>query len=254
MDKSTDPCVDFYQYSCGGWKKSNPVPPDRTSWGRYAQLYEDNLALLRSILERAASAKQRDAVDQKIGDLYGSCMDEATVDRRAVSPIKELLDAVAGAKTMRDLVPVLAQLQMEDLNGEVLFGPGSIQDPDNSDQQIAAVDQGGLGLPDRDYYTNEDTKSKENRARYVEYVQKMFGMLGDSPAAAKANAEAVMRIEMALAKSSQTRTDRRDPYKILHKMSRTDLAALTPNFDWNSYWKALSPPPFQIVNVLSPIS
>ena len=122
-----------------------PSPAGPDILGTLRQLYEDNLALLRSILERAASAKQRDAVDQKIGDLYGSCMDEATVNRRAVSPIKELLDAVAGAKTMHDLVPVLAQLQMRILNGEVLFGPGSIQDPDNSDQQIAAVDQGGLG-------------------------------------------------------------------------------------------------------------
>jgi putative endopeptidase len=252
MDETADPCVDFYQYSCGGWKKANPVPADRTSWGRYAQLYEDNLVLLRSILEHAASAKDRDPVNQKIGDLYGSCMDEAAVNRRAAAPIKTHLEAIAAVKSMHEMAPVVARLQLEDVRSEVMFGPGSIQDPDNSDQQIAAVDQGGLGLPDRDYYTNDDAKSKENRARYVEYVQKMFGMLGDSSAAAKANAEVVMRIEMALAKASQTRTERRDPYKLMHKMSRADQAALTPNFDWDAYWKALKPPSFQIVNVLSP--
>jgi putative endopeptidase len=252
MDRSADPCVDFYQYSCGGWNKANPIPPDRTSWGRYSQLYEDNLVLLRSILERAASAKNRDAVDQKIGDYYGSCVDEAAVNRRGLTPIKPQLDAIAATKSMRDLAPVLARLQFEDLGGEIMFGPGSIQDPDNSDQQIAAVDQGGLGLPDRDYYTNDDAKSKENRERYVQYVQKIFTMLGDSPAQAKTNADTVMRIEMALAKASQTRTERRDPYKIMHKMSRAEQAALTPNFDWDAYWKALNPPPFQIVNVLSP--
>jgi endothelin-converting enzyme/putative endopeptidase len=252
MDKTADPCADFYQYSCGGWKKANPVPADRTSWGRYAQLYEDNLVLLRSILEHAASAKDRDPVNQKIGDLYGSCMDEAAVNRRAAAPIKTHLEAIAAVKSMHEMAPVVARLQLEDVRSEVMFGPGSIQDPDNSDQQIAALDQGGLGLPDRDYYTNDDAKSKENRARYVEYVQKMFGMLGDSPAAAKANAEVVMRIEMALAKASQTRTERRDPYKLMHKMSRADQAALTPTFDWDAYWKALKPPSFQIVNVLSP--
>jgi len=252
MNRSVDPCVDLYEYSCGGWRKANPIPPDRTSWGRYSQLYEDNLVLLRSILERAASDKNRDAVDQKIGDYYGSCVDEAAVNRRGLTPIKPQLDAIAAAKSMRDLAAVLGRLQFEDLGGEIMFGTGSIQDPDNSDQQIAAVDQGGLGLPDRDYYTNDDAKSKENRERYVQYVQKIFTMLGDSPAQAKTNADAVMRIEMVMAKASQTRTERRDPYKIMHKMSRAEQAALTPNFDWDAYWKALNPPPFQIVNVLSP--
>jgi endothelin-converting enzyme/putative endopeptidase len=252
MDRTIDPCADFYQYSCGGWKKANPIPPDRTSWGRYGQLYEDNLVLLRSILERAAAAKNRDSVDQKIGDYYGSCVDEATVNRRGLTPIKPQLDSIAAVKLRADLVQVVARLQLEDLGGEILFGPGSIQDPDDSDKQIAAVDQGGLGLPDRDYYTKDDAKSKENRQRYVEYVQKIFGMLGDSPAQAKTNAETVMRIEMALAKVSQTRTERRDPYKIMHKMSPADQAALTPNWDWAAYWKALNPPPVQVVNVLSP--
>jgi putative endopeptidase len=252
MDRTTDPCADFYQYSCGGWKKANPIPPDRTSWGRYGQLYEDNLVLLRSILERAATAKNRDSVDRKIGDYYGSCVDQARVNRLGLTPIRQQLDSIAAVKSGPDLVPVVAHLQMEDLGGEILFGPGSIQDPDDSDKQIAAVDQGGLGLPDRDYYTKDDAKSKENRERYVEYAQKIFGMLGDSPAQAKTNAETVMRIEMALAKASQTRTERRDPYKIMHKMSPADQAALTPNWNWDAYWKALNPPPFQVVNVLSP--
>jgi endothelin-converting enzyme/putative endopeptidase len=252
MDRTIDPCADFYQYSCGGWKKANPIPPDRTSWGRYGQLYEDNLVLLRSILERAATAKNRDSVDREIGDYYGSCVDQAMVNRLGLTPIKQQLDSIATVKSAPDLVPVVAHLQLEDLGGEILFGPGSIQDPDDSDKQIAAVDQGGLGLPDRDYYTKDDAKSKENRERYVAYAQKIFGMLGDSPAQAKSNAETVMRIEMALAKASQTRTERRDPYKIMHKMSPADQAALTPNWNWDAYWKALNPPPFQVVNVLSP--
>jgi len=252
MDKSVDPCVDFYEYSCGGWKKSNPIPPDRTSWGRYGQLYEDNLALLRSILERAAAAKDRDAVDQKIGDFYGSCVNEAAVNRLGLAPIKPQLESIGAIKSRADLAAVAAHLQFEDLGGEILFGPGSFQEPDNSDQQIAAIDQGGLGLPDRDYYTKDDAKSKENRERYVQHVEKIFTLLGDPAAQAKANAETVMRIEMALAKASQTRTERRDPYKIVHKMSPAQQAALTPNWDWTVYWKALNPPPFQVVNVLSP--
>jgi endothelin-converting enzyme/putative endopeptidase len=207
---------------------------------------------LRSILEGAAAAKDRDAVDQKIGDFYGSCVNEAVVNRLGLSPIKPQLDSIASIKSKADLAAVVAHLQFEDLGGEILFGPGSFHDPDNSDQQIAAIDQGGLGLPDRDYYTKDDAKSKENRERYVRHVEKIFALLGDSAAQAKTNAETVMRIEMALAKASQTRTERRDPYKIVHKMSPAQQAALTPNWDWTAYWKALNPPPFQVVNVLSP--
>jgi putative endopeptidase len=252
MDKAVDPCVDFFRYSCGGWKRANPIPPDRTSWGVYAKLYEDNLALLRGILEQAAVAKDRDAVTQKVGDFYGSCMNEAAVNRRGLAALQPQLDSIAGLKSTWDLAPVVGRLQLEDERNEMLFGVGSTQDPDNSEQQIADLDQGGLGLPDRDYYTKDDAKSKEIREHYVQHVQKMFVLLGNSSQAAKANAEAIMRMETALARASQTRTERRDPYKLVHKMTPAELASMAPNFDWNAYWKELKPPAFQIVNVMSP--
>jgi putative endopeptidase len=252
MDNSVDPCVDFFQYSCGGWRKANPIPPDRTSWGVYAKLYEDNLALLRGILEQAASAKERDAVTQKVGDFYRSCMNEAAVNQRGIAAIRPQLDSIAALKSTRDLAPVVGRLQLEDERGEILFGVGSAQDPDNSEQQIANIDQAGLGLPDRDYYTKDDAKSKEIREHYVQHVEKMFVLLGDSAAAAKGNAATILRLETALAKASQTRTERRDPYKLFHKMAPTQLATMAVNFDWNAYWKELQPPAFQVVNVISP--
>ncbi len=250
MDRSVDPCIDFYKYSCGGWEKNNPIPPDQTSWSVYGKLYEDNLKYLRGILEEASAAKNRDAVTQKIGDYYAACMDEATVEKLGAKPIEPDLAAIEALKSVHDVAPLAARLHLE--GNTALFGSGSQQDPDNSDAVIVAVAQDGLGLPDRDYYTKDDAKSKEIRERYLQHVQKTFELIGDSPAAARQQAVSVMRIETALAKASLTRVERRDPYKITHKMKVSDLDKLAPNFDWTAYFSASNVPPFDILNVSSP--
>jgi endothelin-converting enzyme/putative endopeptidase len=252
MDKSADPCVDFYQYSCGGWKKNNPIPGDQTGWSVYGKLHQDNLSFLRGILEQAAASKaSAGSVEQKIGDYYAACMDEAAVEKRGAAAVKPQLDAIAQLKSAHELAPLIARLQMT-LGGSLLFESGSRQDPDDSDRQIAGLNQGGLGLPDRDYYTKDDAKSKETRERYLQHVQKMFELLGDSPDAAKKNAQTVMSLETALAVASMTRVERRDPYKQKNKIKVADLEQLTPNFDWQSYFGELKLPSLAIINVVPP--
>src|SRR5208283_2503652 len=161
MDRSVDPCVDFYTYSCGGWQKKNPIPPDQTSWSVYGKLYQDNLEFLRGILEQAGpgagrdNGEQRDAVTQKIGDFYASCMDESTAEKRGMAAIQPQLDAIARLDSMHDMAALVARLPLP-FGRTILFAAGSTQDPDNSEHEIADLDQDGLGLPDRDYYTKED--------------------------------------------------------------------------------------------------
>ena len=252
MDRSIDPCVDFYHYSCGGWQKKNPIPADQTSWSVYGKLYEDNLNFLRTILEEAALAKvKRDSVNQKIGDFYAACMDEDGAEKRGLSGLQFDLNAISQLHSANDLTALIARLQLTYGRG-ILFNAGSGQDPDNSEQQIAELDQGGLGLPDRDYYTNDDAKSKEARERYVQHVQKIFELAGDNPATARANAETVMRMETELAKASLTRVARRNPYNLKHKMKVADLMQLAPAFDWAVYYRDASYPAFVIVNVDTP--
>ena len=249
MDKSTDPCTNFYQYACGGWQKNNPIPGDQVSWSVYGKLYQDNLIFLRGILEQAGAQKSgRDAVTQKIGDFYSACMDETAVEKRGLTAIKPQLDAIAQLKSVRDLAPLLARLQLS-VTGPILFGGGSRQDPDNSEQQIAGLNQSGLGLPDRDYYAKEDAKSQEIRTKYLQHVENIFALLGDAPAAAKANAETVMKMETALAKASMTRVDLRDPYKRKNKITPAALEQMAPNFNWQAYFHAIQAPSFAIVNV-----
>jgi len=250
MDRSVDPCADFYSYSCGGWQKKNPIPPDQTSWSVYGKLYEDNLGYLRGILEQAATAKDRDSVTQKVGDYYAECMDEAAVEKLGAKPMQPELDQISALKSVRGIAPMVAAMHLE--GDRTMFRSGSEQDPDNSDAMIVGVGQGGLGLPDRDYYTKDDAKSKEIRARYLQHVQRMFELLGDSPATAKKQAETVMRIETSLAKASLTRVERRDPYKVTHKMKVAELNKLAPDFDWSAYFSASQVPPFETLNVDSP--
>ena len=252
MDRSIDPCVDFYQYACGGWKKNNPIPSDQTSWSVYGKLHEDNLKFLRTILEQAARATARDTVTREIGDFYAACMDETTVNARGVAAIRPTLDAIASLGNIRALAALLARLQIDTGSRQMVFAVGSEQDPDDSEQQIAQLDQGGLGLPDRDYYTNTDAKSVETRARYVQHVQKVLELIGDSSESAKTNADAIMKIETDLARASLTRVDRRDPYKTKHKMKRAELKALAPAFDWDRYFRELGAPKFEVVNVSAP--
>ncbi len=257
MDRSVDPCVDLYQYSCGGWQKKNPIPPDQTSWAVYGKLYEDNLTFLRGMLEQAAQpGASRDAVTQKIGDFYGACMDDSAVEKRGLSPIQAELDAIAQVGSVKDLAPLVARLQLTyfhySYEAPMLFSADSVQDPDNSEQVIAEVDQGGLGMPDRDYYTKDDPKTKETRERYVQHMQKMFELAGDSADVAKRNAETVMHIETALAKASLTRVERRDPYKLVHKMKLAELIQLSPNFDWATYYRDTRYPQFEVLNVAAP--
>jgi putative endopeptidase len=257
MDKSVDPCVDLYHYSCGGWQKKNPIPPDQTSWSVYAKLYQDNLTFLRGMLEQAAQPdERRNAVTRQIGDFYAACMDDAAVEKRGLAAIQPELDAVAQIKSAKELTPLVARLQLiyfrYSYNSSMLFSSGSMQDPDDSEHVIADVDQGGLALPDRDYYTKDDAKSKETREHYLQHVQRVFELIGDDPAAARKNAETVMRLETAMAKTSLTRVERRDPHKLVHKMKVADLAQLAPNFDWLAYYHEMQYPEFAVLNVDAP--
>lgn len=252
LDKSVDPCVDFYHYACGGWKKNNPIPPDQTQWDVYSKLYQDNLNFLRGILEQAAvfSSTRNDAT-RLTGDFFASCMDEQAVDKGGLFGLQADLDAIGKLKDARELAPLLARLQLA-YGSVMMFRGGSAQDLDNAEQVIAELDQGGLGLPDRDYYTKEDDKSKEIRVRYVAHMQKVFELVGDSTETAKKNAQMILRLETLLAKASLTRVERRDPYKLKHRMNLAQLSELAPNFDWKSYYATLPYPEFKTLNVESP--
>ena len=206
-----------------------------STWSLTAKLQEENRQVLRLILEKgAAPDPHRGPIQQKIGDFYASCMDEKAVDATGAGALKDDLDRIAAVRTKGDLADYLARAHPEDIGiyfGQApLFRFGSTQDAKNSAEVIAEVDQGGLGLPDRDYYLKDDAKSQELRAMYVVHVRKMLELAGETPQAAAADAQAVIRIETALAKGSMTRVERRDPKATYHRMSRQELQALSPAF------------------------
>ena len=255
LDKTVDPCVDFYTYSCGGWMKNNPVPPDQSNWGTYGKLQDENLAQLRTILEEAANSNSgKGTVTQKIGDYYASCMDEAAIDKLGASPLSPELKRIADLPSKSAIAEYLATSQYPTaiFGGGSLFTFRSTQDFKDSTQEIAETDQGGLGLPDRDYYTKDDAKSEELRKAYVAHVQKIFELLGDKPEQASAEAATVLRIETELAKGQMTRVDRRDPKKLYHKMTVAELNKLSPLFSWNVYLDKSGLASVSSLNVVTP--
>jgi putative endopeptidase len=242
MDRAVDPCVDFYAYSCGGWMKRNPIPPDQTEWSVFEKLHDDNLKFLEQVLEVASRpGAARDAATAQIGDFHAACMDEAAVARAGAAPLREDLDAIAAIRSLDDLAAVVARLQLA-TGVSVLFDVGSNQDFKDSSQVIAVVAQGGLGLPDRDYYLATDPRSVEIRSRYVAYVGRMLRRLGDEPAAADAEARQVLALETSLARASISRVEERTPANVYHRRSRAQLQALVPKFPWDRYFAVLQPP------------
>jgi len=252
MDRSVDPCTDFYAYSCGGWIKDNPIPADHAAWSVYSRLEVENEELLWGILKEASEAgPERTPLQRTLGDYFSACMDEEAVERAGTLPLRQDLDAIEELRTLADLPRLLGPLHLSGEGNGLLFGFGADQDPKDSSQVIAFATAGGLGLPDRDYYVREDDKSREIRKAYVAHVQRMFELLGDTKSAS-AQAATVMRIETALARASLTAVERRDPYKTYHKMSVAELQALTPRFRWEDYLARVGLPNLENLNVTEP--
>ena len=255
MDRTADPCADFYTYACGGWMKNNPIPPDQSSWSTYGKLQDENLAELRSILEDAAKTNAPSgSVTQKIGDYYASCMDEPAIEKLGAKPLEVELARIGALKSKDDIADFLTTAQFP----TALYGSGPLfsfrsdQDFKDSTQVIAEADQGGLGLPDRDYYFKDDQKSQDIRKAYAAHIAKMFELLGDKQAEASTEAATVLRIETALAKGHMTRVERRDPPNLYHKMTVTDFEKLAPAVRWRNFFMKTGLGSLESLNVVAP--
>lgn len=238
LDPSVRPCDNFYQFANGNWLKNTAIPAEYSTWGSFTELAEKNNEVLKQILEEAAATKNAPAGSnvQKVGDFYATGMDSAAIEALGWKPIAGDLARIDALKDRDALQTELARLHAEGVGG--VFGFFSAIDAKNSSQVIGSISQGGLGLPDRDFYFEDDEKSRDIRAKYVEHVAAMFRLIGASDADAKARANTVMAFETRLAKASRTRVERRDPDKNYNKMTQAQLADVAGNFRWARFFKA----------------
>jgi putative endopeptidase len=251
LDKACKPCDDFYQFAMGGWMKANTIPPEYSTWGSFSRLVDKNQQNLREILDAAVKQQaQPGSNEQKIGDFYASCMDTEAIEAAGTKPIDAELRSIGQMKNGADLEAEAARLQKEGVG--VLFGFRANQDAKDSSQVVGAAWQGGLGLPEREYYLKQDDKSKQLRDAYVKHVAKMFELSGDSADAAATESHTVLGIETSLATASMKNTDLRDPHKTYHRMKMAELQAMTPDFNWESYFRLLGHPELKEINVGQP--
>jgi len=251
LDRSVDPCVDFYKFSCGGWQKNNPIPADQSGWSVYAKLGNENQQFLWGILEADAKAKDRTPVQQKVGDYFAACMNTTAIDALGMKPAQPELAHIDALKTRPELIAAISQLHHTDA-GSFFFDSGTDQDAIDSSVIIVELSAGGLGLPDRDYYVKDDAKSVKLREQYVAFVQQLLTLSGESANQAKSDAAAILRIETALAKASLTRVERRDPHATYHMMTIEELTKVAPAFDWPKYFEIQGAPGVAKVNVSQP--
>ncbi len=251
LDTTCKPCDDFHEFAMGGWMKANPIPAEYSTWGTFTQLRDNNLTAMRTILEAATKANApAGSNEQKIGDFYASCMDTAAIEAAGLKPIGSELAAIDTINDRKSLDATIAQLQREGASAVFRFSSG--QNIKDSTSVIAIASQGGLGMPDRDYYFRDDDKSKQLRADYEQHVMKMLELAGDAPDKAAAEAKAVVAIETALAKASRTRVELRDPEKNYNLMPLSEMKTLTPDWSWENYLHAVGAPPVEQVNVRQP--
>jgi putative endopeptidase len=251
MDTKADPCTDFYQYACGNFAKLHPIPPDMPEFDEFGNLYEFNTEALHDILEQTAAAQAAPGSnEQKIGDYYKSCMDTDAIEKKGLAPLQPELDQIGSLDDKKDLPTLIAHLNKMGVG--VFFDFGSQQDFKDASQEIAYIDQGGLGLPEKDYYLKTDAKSVELRKQYVAHLKNMLVLLGYGPDEADAAAGRVMDLETALAKASMGVVDRRDPEKIYHMTALDTFAAAAPVLSAKQYIGLMGAPTVDQLNVVVP--
>jgi endothelin-converting enzyme/putative endopeptidase len=235
LDRSVDPCVDFYKFTCGGWQANNPIPADQAAWSVYAKLATENQQFLWGILEHDAKATTRTPVQQKVGDYYAACMDTEAIDKLGGEPMLSALARIASLTRREDMLSALTVLHRQSM-GSFFFNTGVEQDAVDSSTMIVAVGAGGLGLPDRDYYLKTDTKSDRIRHEYEAYVQRIFQLIGESHQQSLEDAASILRIETELARASLTRVQLRDPHNTYHIMTLEQLHSIASSIDWANYF------------------